>query len=736
MPYFPPYILQHLKTTPHPQQDLFLSSRHLLGFRPKLMFQIQQKYGNAAVLIPPTTRSTSQNLSKFHLDAPSVATTNNNMSTNNAAANNSASNASPAPSPEEVQAEANRRVGKIREQLQIALEDALTCAPKTPDVVAEPIVVSVALQVLSVLQCLHHTRPNPMAHCDIKLENILVADSIEAEFGNVGAPPSLVRGSFKLHHESGSTPANAKGAGGAGNLTMQANEKIAADNQVGNRNDFMPIMPMINATMGGGSTLQLPGANGEHFNTIEEAREYHKKRIMEVDTRRQKEIRDRERELHRLLNTQLALPSAEMVFGGGRQVNFKVDLAELVQDDLTTDLVPGGIPVPSIMEIIQKSNRDLAIAKQKRRASRQHPHDDGYSEDEDGHAKKRRANEVEDDVEPSPAFVTTISAVITPTIHVPPTSLFLPIVVTDLGLAIEIPRPPPNVLYQYVIAHEHFENELSNATRNNTTSAVPQQLHHTPVPFNYVDDPVDYDNGLLLPAFTLPYVAPECITSGLRNVSTKIDIWALGCVLYLIAAGKHDGMEYIDDHLDESTDDDDDAWRGGDKDDDTTQDGGDTITTGTRVNSAENLDGYDNDSHSSSSSSGPQKRRNNKKYQSGNTNEDSDDVDDIQAGFNTEDRMLLFNDNHLLGDGPSIMDGNYGGNKKDRNKIDVIMFEKAQHPRFQQRLIRELCDKRGYSIAFASFVTSMLQVNPKDRPTADELLKRIHRVGVYEYRII
>ena len=31
---------------------------------------------------------------------------------------------------------------------------------------------------------------------------------------------------------------------------------------------------------------------------------------------------------------------------------------------------------------------------------------------------------------------------------------------------------------------------------------------------------------------TLPFVAPECVASGMRKVTPKIDIWALGCVLY------------------------------------------------------------------------------------------------------------------------------------------------------------------------------------------------------------
>ena len=48
--------------------------------------------------------------------------------------------------------------------------------------------------------------------------------------------------------------------------------------------------------------------------------------------------------------------------------------------------------------------------------------------------------------------------------------------------------------------------------------------------------PTDYDerSKIRLLQFTLPYVAPECASSNLHRVSTKVDIWALGCVLYSI----------------------------------------------------------------------------------------------------------------------------------------------------------------------------------------------------------
>lgn len=219
-------------------------------------------------------------------------------------------------------------------------------------------------------------------------------------------------------------------------------------------------------------------------------------------------------------------------------------------------------------------------------------------------------------------------------------------------------------------------------------------------------------------------------------------------MLYLIAAGKHDGMEFIDEHLSDAEDFDEgdsDAIHSGPRTKHPHEGGGSAYQTEDDLSEYErkfNLhhgknSSINSNSSSSSSADNRHQRPKNKNRRSRRSDDEDDDEDDIQAGFNTEERLLLFNDNHLLGEGPSVMeDGKSGGKRKDRNKIDVIMFEKAQHPQFHQRIIRELCDRRGYSIAFASFIVAMLQIDPRARPTADELLKRIHRVGTYEYRII
>ena len=155
-----------------------------------------------------------------------------------------------------------------------------------------------------------------------------------------------------------------------------------------------------------------------------------------------------------------------MVFGGGRQVNFRVDLAELVRDDefgVGSESSPTGVPpelnFPTMMQIVQKTNDAQKTVEDRRRRSKMRSQF-MRNENSDGNDQDAKWTPGTDEEEAQTlAFATTISAVITPTIHVPPPSLFLPIVVTDLGLAIEIPRPPPNVLYQYVLAHELFEEQ-------------------------------------------------------------------------------------------------------------------------------------------------------------------------------------------------------------------------------------------------------------------------------------
>jgi serine/threonine protein kinase len=95
--------------------------------------------------------------------------------------------------------------------------------------------------------------------------------------------------------------------------------------------------------------------------------------------------------------------------------------------------------------------------------------------------------------------------------------VFLPVVVSDVGQAMEVPWEDTKLPPMHPVALSTASGGISSAFPS-TSAASPTNLR--------------------LQQCTMPYVAPECISSGLRRVSPAIDIWALGCVVYSICTKK------------------------------------------------------------------------------------------------------------------------------------------------------------------------------------------------------
>ncbi|CUG00857.1 protein kinase, putative [Bodo saltans] len=99
--------------------------------------------------------------------------------------------------------------------------------------------------------------------------------------------------------------------------------------------------------------------------------------------------------------------------------------------------------------------------------------------------------------------------------------VFLPIVVSDVGQAMEVP-------WEDVKLPPMHPPATASSSSGATSAASPPAVASSVTP----------SSNLRLQQCTMPYVAPECISSGLRRVSPAIDIWALGCVVYSVCTKK------------------------------------------------------------------------------------------------------------------------------------------------------------------------------------------------------
>lgn len=418
--------------------------------------------------------------------------------------------------------------------------------------IPEAAVISIGIQVLSVLQHLHTAIPNPIAHCDIKLANILVADKIDQEFLTSGVPTSVVRRfgaeiegaddrvrrmmrkqhlhHFKCYdmHTLGSTasPSTASNSsptravspqrGRHSQLSPKPSPLVGIDSV-----DDMPISTHTNGAGSGG---------GGHDNLSSSS---HNKRMGTRET---------------------LISNAGSVFGGDR------DGAITRRESVT-------------MHYPNKKLKDSIC------------------------------------------------------------STFIPIVVTDLGMATECP---------------------------------PAQAKQ---------------GSIVLGAFTVAYVPPECIASGLRHCSTKVDIWALGVTLYLIATGKFDGMEDLKE----------------------------------LAEIERRLDGsFYKNSNSHLGKVGVTPRRHHGRH------------------HQAEDKKKHHHHSAVSVD--SLEDDDAADTTDQL--VEVLMFEKARSQRFLQKVRIELVEMHGYSEAFSAWIESMLTVDPSRRPNAAELLYRVQRVGWLEYRVL
>lgn len=64
-----------------------------------------------------------------------------------------------------------------------------------------------------------------------------------------------------------------------------------------------------------------------------------------------------------------------------------------------------------------------------------------------------------------------------------------------------------------------------------------------------------------------------------------------------------------------------------------------------------------------------------------------------------------------------------------------IMFEDAKHSRFKEDILRDLCEIHGYSLALGQLILSLLEVDPRRRPTSGQLLQRFEEIEISDERL-
>eukprot|EP00388_Colpodella_angusta_P040968 GDKK01051797.1.p1 GENE.GDKK01051797.1~~GDKK01051797.1.p1 ORF type:complete len:404 (-),score=23.16 GDKK01051797.1:348-1478(-) len=64
-----------------------------------------------------------------------------------------------------------------------------------------------------------------------------------------------------------------------------------------------------------------------------------------------------------------------------------------------------------------------------------------------------------------------------------------------------------------------------------------------------------------------------------------------------------------------------------------------------------------------------------------------------------------------------------------------IMFEDAKHSRFKEDILRDLCEIHGYSLGLGQLILSLLEVDPRRRPTSGQLLQRFEELEISDERL-